>query len=331
MQPKRVLITDHPFRDLEPEREIFAPLGLEIVQADDTDETTLVTAMDGVCGVMVCYAPLTAPVIEAAAAAGCRTISRYGIGLDNVDVDAATRVGMWVTNVPDYCLDEVADHALGLLLASARAIVRSDRDVAAGEWQLPSREVHRLAGRRLALIGHGAIGRRVAARAQAFGIEVTSFDPYADRASIGTGISVAESAAEAVADADFISLHAPLTPSTRHLVDGSLFAAMRRRPFLINTARGGLIDLDASVSALAEGRVSGLALDVTEPEPLPDPHPLRGHPDVILTPHTAFHSEESQIELQRRAAGAIVEGLGGAAPRDARNADLRQPVPEGPR
>jgi len=174
---RRVLITDQVFGGTHIERGLLEPLGVEVVEAPAADEATLVRLAAGVEGMLVCYARITDAVLEAAAPT-CRVVARYGIGYDNVPVATASRLGMVVTNVPDYCLDEVADHAMALLLAVARGIARLDREVREGLWQVPKSGIHRLAGRRLALLGVGRIGRRVAERARAFGLEVTGYDPY---------------------------------------------------------------------------------------------------------------------------------------------------------
>jgi D-3-phosphoglycerate dehydrogenase len=301
----KVLVTDHVFGDLEAERAALAAIDCHLELAPDTDPETLAAHAADAAGILVCFAQVGERVIEAAG--GCRVIARYGIGVDNVDVAAATRAGIQVTNVPDYCLDEVADHAMAMLLASARGIVPAALGVREGGWTVPQEGIHRLAGRRLALVGVGRIGRRVADRARAFGYEVVAYDPYVEG---GAG-----SVEEAVSGADAVSLHAPLTDETRHVVDDALLDAMERRPVLVNTSRGGLVDLDAVTRALDDGRLSGVALDVTEPEPLPADHPLRRHPRAIVTPHMSFYSAEAQAELQRRAVEEVVRALTGEPPR----------------
>jgi D-3-phosphoglycerate dehydrogenase len=308
----KVLVTDYPFEHLERERAILEPLGCEVVLAPGTTEAELVDAVADADAVLVTYAKVTAPVIEAAAQAGCRVISRYGIGYDNIDIAAATANGVLVTYVPDYCIDEVADHAMALLLALGRAVHPAALETRAGEWAVPQGSVHRLRGARLALIGVGAIGRAVIERARAFGIEVVGFDPYVRDWKLDA--ERAETLADAMAEADFISLHAPLTDETRHIIDADSIGLMRRAPVLVNTARGPLVDMDAAADALADGRLGGVALDVTEVEPPPADHPLRSHPRAILTPHMGFYSVEAQAELQRRAAQEVANALQGVPP-----------------
>lgn len=310
---QRVLVTDHVFGGLEIERAALEPLGVEVVLSDSPQERTLVEQAMGADALMVCFAQLTAPIIEAAAGNGCRIISRYGIGIDNIDVARATELGVQVTNVPDYCLDEVADHALAMLLAVAREVVTAAGVVSGGGWDIPHGTVHRIRGRRLALLGVGRIGRRMVERALPFGLEVVGYDPFLKDEI--EGLTMVESAAEAVREADFVSLHAPLTEDTHHIVGPELIAAMERAPTVINTSRGPLVDADAALAGLESGKLGGVALDVTEPEPLPDDHPLRTHPRALITPHMAFYSVEAEAELQARAVDEVVRSLRGEPPR----------------
>ena len=308
----KVLVTDHVFAHLETEAEILEPLGAELVMAPGTSEEELVEAARDCEAMLVCYAKVPESVVAAAAEGGCRIISRYGIGYDNIDVAAATERGLLVTYVPDYCLDEVADHAMALLLALARGVHHAALAVSRGEWAVPHGAVHRLHGSRLAVIGVGGIGARVVDRARAFGIEAVGVDPYLEEWTVPA--ERATSFADAVVDADFVSLHVPLTDENHHLIDADSIAGMRRAPIIVNTARGPLVDMDAAVEALDAGRLGGVALDVTEAEPPPADHPLRSHPRAVLTPHMAFYSVEAQAELQRRAAEEIARALRGEAP-----------------
>ena len=308
----RVVVTDHVFAGLDIEHEILGSLGAEVVLAPDADEETLV----GLCAqrtdaLLVCFAPVGPPVVEAAAAAGCRIISRYGIGVDNIAIDTASRHGIVVTRVPDYCLDEVADHALALLLSAARGVSAGQHVVRDGGWKVP-RDVSRLRGQRLALIGVGQIGARLAQRAAPIGLRVVGYDPFLSQWP--EGVERAETLEDALAEADMVSLHAPLTDDNRGLIGERAIAAMGRRPILVNTARGGLVDLEAATAALDDGRLSALALDVVDPEPLPADHPLRDHPRAIITPHMAFYSVQAEQELQRRAATEVARAFRGEAP-----------------
>jgi D-3-phosphoglycerate dehydrogenase len=313
--PKRVLITDSVFDDCDVERDVLEPHGFSVTRAPSSDPQTLLDCIsEGVAGILVCFAPLDEPLVRAAGENGCRVIARYGIGVDNVDLETATELGIQVTNVPDYCLDEVADHTLALLLACARGLADPIRDRGVGSG-IPYERIRRLSGRTLGLVGLGGIGLRVAARARAFGLKVLAFDPYRDDWD-GLDVEPVASVRSLVAESDYISLHAPLTDETRHVIDADALAAARRQPILINTARGGLVDLDAVLAALESGQLSGAALDVTEPEPLPDDHPLRDRPDVILTPHVAFHSVEASDELQRRATEEVLRVLRGEPPQN---------------
>lgn len=310
---KKVLVTDHVFGGLEIERETLEPLGAEVVLSATAEESALVEQAAGADALMVCFAQLTAPILEAAAANGCKIVSRYGIGIDNIDVAKATELGMQVTNVPDYCLDEVADHAMATMLALAREVVNGANVVSGGGWEIPHGTVHRIRGRRLALLGVGRIGRRVVERALPFGLDVVGYDPFLKEDI--PGLTRVDSAAEAVREADFVSLHAPLTEETHHIVGTELIEAMERAPIVVNTSRGPLVDCEAALAGLESGKLGGVALDVTEPEPLPDGHPLRTHPRAIVTPHMAFYSVEAEADLQSRAADEVARYFGGESPR----------------
>lgn len=315
-----VLLTDRPFGNDEIEKQTLAAAGLTLLRSPVPDEATLKSLTDDITAMLVCYAPISESLIEAAAHGGCKVIARYGIGYDNIDIAAATRAGIVVTYVPDYCIGEVADHTLALLLTVGRGVFGAALEVRSGGWRVPDSGIRRLQGSRLALIGVGRIGHEVARRASAFGMEMIAYDPYAtdwDRA-----ILRAESVEEALQEADFVSMHAPLTPATHRLIGSEQIGAMQPGTVLVNTSRGGLVDLDAIVAGLECGRLGGVALDVTEVEPLPEGHPLRAHPLAVITPHMAFYSVQAQIELQRRAAESVVDVLTGQQPRNPVNPEV---------
>jgi D-3-phosphoglycerate dehydrogenase / 2-oxoglutarate reductase len=305
----RVLVTDTDMPSFEIEEEVLRPLEATVWLAPASDEDTLVKEASKADAIMVGYAPVREPVIAAAAKAGCKAIVRYGIGYDNVDVAAAERHGIPVANVPDYCLDEVADHTMAMLLGYARGLPQATGSVREGGWDIPKGEMPRMAGRVLGLVGFGRIGRRVAARALTFGLRVIAYDPVA-KIDVA-GVEAASSLDDLLAESDYVSIHVPLTKDTRHLINSATLGKMRRQPLLINTARGGLIDLDAAVDALQSGRLGGVALDVFETEPLPADHPLRSHPRALITPHMSYYSNESEPDLIRRVAQEIARGLRG--------------------
>lgn len=305
-----VAVTDSVFPNLDPEREVLAGLDVDLRVAQARTPAEVAEVARGADAVLNCYAPIPADVI--AGLDRCRVIARYGIGVDTVDLAAATARGIPVTNVPDYCIDEVSDHALGLLLALARKIPYLDRAVRAGEWEMRRAiPIRRIRGRTLGLVGFGKIPRALAPKAQALGLAVLATDPYvraADAAAAGVRLVDFD---RLLAESDFISVHAPLTGETRGMFGAAAFAAMKPTAYLINTARGPLIDHDALVDALRQGRIAGAGLDVTPIEPLPSESPLRRMENVILTPHTAFYSEESLRELQTKAAEEVARALRG--------------------
>jgi D-3-phosphoglycerate dehydrogenase / 2-oxoglutarate reductase len=260
-------------------------------------------------------------------------VIRYGVGVDNVDLTAAAELGLHVANVPDYGANVVADHAALLTGMLVRRVPRFDRRMHEGATPDPAEfgPVRSLESLTVGLVGAGRIAQLTAARLQAFGLTVIAADPFADQEALASQDIRLTSLDDLLASADVISLHAPLTADTAHLLDDAAFAAARDGVFVVNTARGGLVDTDALVRALDSGRVAGAALDVTDPEPLPADHPLRTRDDVVLTPHTAFSSDGSLAELARRAATNVVDVLRGRIPATVVNPEvLSSPALRGP-
>lgn len=293
---------DHP--TIDPERAIFAAAGLEVRLGQCRTEEDVIEAGRGAAALLVQYAPVTRRVIEALPE--CRVIARYGVGLDTIDLAAAADRGVRVLAVPDYCVDEVSDHALALVLALTRGVVGLDRAVHSGRWDfLAAGKLHRTRTLRLGLLGAGRTGRALAVKAKAVGFSVAAYDPYLTEVP---GLELVD-LDWLLANSDVVSLHLPLSDATRHLIDGPALAKMSPGSFLVNTARGGLVDQAALVAALRDGHLGGAGLDVLEAEPIAPDDPLLGLPTVILTPHVAFYSEESIDELKRRAAERIVESL----------------------
>lgn len=310
----RAVITDADYPDVAQERAILEAVGAELVREHLTAEDDLIRGLANADVVLNQFSQITARVIDSLDR--CRGIVRYGVGYDTVDVAAATRRGISVCNVPDYGTDEVSDHAITLLLAISRKLLTLARGVQEGAWSVePAKPVGRLRGRTLGIVGLGRIGAMTAAKAQAFGIRVIAHDPlrpmhyFAER---NVGRATLE---ELLQTADYVSLHAPLSAETRHLIDERALGLMKPTAFLVNTARGGLVDGAALARALRSGRIAGAALDVTEQEPIPRDSLLLGLENCILTPHAAWYSDESAAALQRLAGEEAARLVLGEAPR----------------
>lgn len=307
----RILVTDYAWDTLDIERSIFDPIGAEIIAAKTGEEAELLALAPPIDAIMTNWKRVSADVLKAAPK--CVTVARYGVGVDNIAVDAATELGMIVSNAPDYCVEEVSDHAMALLLACARSITTFDRDTQLGKWDLAAgRPMFRLRGKTLLLIGYGNIARTLAPKALGFGMKVIAFQR--SREGIEDGIVLTRDLAPALAAADYVSLHLPLTPTTRGMVNSDFLNQMRRGAFLINTARGAIIDELALREALQTHVIRGAALDVLSQEPPPDDHPLLGLPNCIITPHAGFNSVESVEELQERTARHVIMALQGKIP-----------------
>ena len=272
--------------------------------------------------VLVTYAKITAEMISQMTR--CRIIARFGIGVDNVDIPAATAQGIVVTKVPDYCIDEVSEHTMALLLALARKIAFANSRAHAGHWEMPAVvPIYRLRESVLGLVGFGRIPQLVAPKAKAFGLKVISYDPFVSQETMNrAGVEKVEFS-ELVSVSDHISIHAPLLPETDHLFNASIFCKMKPTAYLINTARGPIVDEQALAQALDQGHLAGAALDVLSREP-PSASPLFGRENVILTPHMSFYSAESLIDLQRKAAEEVVRVLSGDAPLNPLNPEALQ-------
>jgi D-3-phosphoglycerate dehydrogenase / 2-oxoglutarate reductase len=308
-----VLVTDHPWPSVDAETETLAAVGARPVFAATGEEDELVALVRDADAILTCFARVTPRVIESGPR--LQVIGRYGVGVDNIAVEAATARGIPVTNVPSYCEHEVAEHALALLLALARRVVVFDRSVREGEWSLArGRPVHRVAGTTLGIVGFGRIGRMLAHKAQGLRLTVVVHQPGLAHADARAAGVEAVALAELARRADFVSLHVPLDERTRHLIDRELLRAMKPTAFLVNTARGAIVDRNALLEALREGWIAGAALDVVEPEPLPPDDPLLALPNLIATPHAAYYSEESLVDLGRLAAENVAAVLGGGRP-----------------
>ena len=312
-----VLLTDRAWPDDAIERGVLHQAGFRLVAAPpDTSEAAVVerlVAEHRPAAVLTCWAPVTAAAI--AASPPLRIVARMGVGLDNIDVEAATRQGVLVTNVPDYCGPEVSDHAVGMILAWTRGLLAADRAVRAGRRDLAGTRLRRLGALTAGIIGYGRIGQLTAAKLAAFGTRVLATTP-SPPADPGPAQLVALD--DLLAASDIVILHAPLTPATRGLIGAAQLARMRPGGLLVNVSRGGLVDTGAVIDALATGQLAGAALDVLDTEP-DVPAALLAHPGVLVTPHIAFSSEVSLADLRRGAADEVVRVLRGEPARHPRN------------
>jgi D-3-phosphoglycerate dehydrogenase len=303
-----VVVTDWGFSSLEPEREILGPLDVELREYQCKTEDEVVEVVRDADIVLAQWAPVKARAIGAMQR--CRGIVRYGIGLDNVDLEKARERGIPVRNVPDYCLDEVADHTMALMLALQRQVSRVDRLVREGTWKItPPLALPPMRRSVLGLVGFGRISRLVAHRAKAFGMRVVGADPFVGAAEFDAEGVTGVDLPSLFSQSDIISLHCPLTDESRHTVREETLRMMKPNALLVNTSRGGLVDSGALFRALQEGRIAGAGLDVMEDEPISPESPLLSLPNLLATSHVAWYSSASVGELQRRAALAAAELL----------------------
>ncbi len=308
------LLTDTFWEGTQIEDQVLGNAGIEYRIAPSGDEDTLVEMARGCQAILTVFAKTTAAVI--AAPADLRVVARYGVGVDNIDVAAATARGVPVTYIPDYCTEEVACHALALLLGLNRSLLKTHRGLIEGGFGVDlAKPIWRISGLRLGIVGFGRCGRQLAQIASGLGLEIVACDPTHRIGSTYPGTEVSfVTFAEIVRSADLISLHAPLNRETHHLFSEPEFAAMKDSACLVNTSRGPVVDTLALARALGKGQIAGAGLDVYESEPLELNHPLRSAPNTILTSHTAFYSESSLEENRRRAAQSVVDILAGRTP-----------------
>jgi len=309
----KIVLTDQVFPTVDVEREILGRVGGDLEILTDSSPETIRSEAADADGILTTYAAIDSDTV--AALRSCRVIARYGIGVDNIDLEAARAAGITVTNVPDYCVEEVADHTIALLLAVWRKIVTGNQVVRKDGWGIAQlRPVRRLRGKQLGMIGFGHIGRAVAARATTFGLDLRVFDPYIDVSALAdTGVTRIESLDELLASADVVTIHAPLTSGTKGLIDAEAIAKMKDGAVLINTSRGPIVHTGAVAEALGRGKLSGAGLDVFDEEP-PDNTMLSSLETLVATPHAAFYSDEAIAESQTKAATSIVTVLGGGEP-----------------
>lgn len=310
---RRVLVTDYAWPSLDIERALLAQVGADLIVAETGEEAELVELAVRADAILTNWRKVPAEALDAAPR--CVLVSRYGVGVDNIPVAHATALGIPVCNVPDFCLEEVSDHAMALLLACARRVVTFARATRAGIWDLSAgRGLPRLRGQTLGLVGFGNTARALVPKAQGFGLRVLAYTPRLEPGTAADGVELTNDLGRLLAEADYVSVHAPATPATDGLVGEAELRQMKRTAYLVNTSRGALVDEEALLRALHEGWIAGAALDVLRQEPAPPDHPLLRLDNAIVTPHAAFYSETAIEELQTKATRNVVTALRGEAP-----------------
>ena len=306
----------------EPEKAVFDPLGIELIVSPDGEEETLADLASDADGILTCFAKVSARVLDGAKR--MKVVGRYGVGVDNIDVEAATDLGIAVTYVPDYCVDEVSDHVMAFLLAFNRRVVIFDNTTKRNGWgsidlNLP---MTRLRGLTIGVVGFGRIGRATARKASAFGLKILVSDPFVESKDVTEVDAKLVDLNSLLIESDFVTLHSPLNEDTRGMIGVAEFEKMKKDAFLINCARGPLIDETALIHALDEEQIAGAGLDVLESNGPPLDHPLFDMENIIVSPHVAFYSPESTRELQRRATESIATVLRGDMPESLYNREV---------
>ena len=310
----QVAVSDTVFPSLDPAREALSRVDAELTLASEPTVDGILEVAADADALLVTYGQINADVI--AGLNNCKAIGRFGIGTDNIDIGAAAGKGIVVTYAPVYCLDEVSDHAMALLLSVARKIPYANKLVANGRWEMPAVvPIARLRGNTLGLLGLGNIPQQIVGKAQAFGMNVIAADPYCPDDVFQRSNVAKVGFDDLLARADYISVHAPLTPETEKMFNMDAFKKMKNTAFLINTARGPLVDTADLAAALDAGEIAGAGLDVLPSEPPAADDPIVGRDDVVLTPHTGFYSEDALLDLQTTVASDVAAVLAGEEPK----------------
>ncbi|GGH65597.1 D-3-phosphoglycerate dehydrogenase [Filimonas zeae] len=309
MTKGKVVITDYGFKNIDNEMRVLQTAGYEVVTAQCKTEQEVIQAAAGANALLVQWAPVSPEVINSLDQ--CKIIVRYGIGVDNINLPAAAQKNIPVCNVPQYCIDEVADHTLALALSLCRQLTATRQQMET-QWKItPPYPMEALRYRMFVTAGFGRIAREVMARARGFKFKLAAYDPYVSAEQMEQLGVTKLTLEEALTQADVLSLHLPLMEDTKHLINENTLRRMKRNAIVVNTSRGGLIDNYALATALEQGLIAGAGLDVFEAEPLPAEHPLRNSPNAALTSHTAWYSEASVPALQQLAAEEVLRGLKG--------------------
>ena len=317
----KVAVTDYVFPNVETEKEELKKIDADLIECAADDEESIIETAKDADAILNCYAELTPKIIESLEK--CQVISRYGIGVNNVNIPSANRKKIIVTNVPDYCIEEVSDHAFSLILACSRKICQLNKTVKSGKYDFKNyRPMYRLKGQTLGIVSFGKIPRRLVEKVNAYKFNIIVCDPYVDK-DIAAKYSVKlVKFEELLSESDIISIHAPLTKETKGIFGSEQFKIMKNSAYLINTARGGLIKDNDLAQALKEGEIAGAGLDVLEDEDVNSNHPLVNLENVIMTPHSAFYSEQALEDLQYKAVQEVIRVLTGEKPKSCVNPEV---------
>ena len=321
-ETRTVVITSNVFPGLEVEQEVLAPLNVELVKRPCQNQDQLIDAGKDAAALIIGNVPINAGVLSHFPR--CLAIVKPSVGVDNIDIDAATAAGICVANVPDYGTDEVATHAMALLLNALRYVDAVAADVRAGRWQpKPPYPIQRSSGRTLGIVGFGRIGRSVARKAAGFGWRLLAWDPYLDDEEMRSrGVDPVDFET-LLAQSDFVTLHLPLTEETEGLIDAGVLAKMKPTAFLVNTARGAIVDSAALHQAVESGQIAGAALDVVDEEPPQPDHPLYRTDRILVTAHVAWYSEQAFDDVRVRAVQEVAHVLQGELPRNLLNPEVQ--------
>jgi D-3-phosphoglycerate dehydrogenase len=317
----KVVLIEHGYASTQYERDIIEGAGGELIDAESLPREEALRLCEEADGILFRRQDISRELIQRFRR--CKVIVRYGVGTDNVDTAAATEAGMIVGHVPVYCVDEVTSQAFALLLACVRHVVATHKRMELGAWDVHRNEpIYRMEGKTIGLVGLGKIGQGMARKLSGWGLRVLAADPFVEETkaqSLGVRLVSFE---ELCRESDFVSLHVPLLPETRHLINPQTLQWMKRGVILVNTARGPVIDLKALLGALSSGQVAWAGLDVFEEEPLPADSPFRAHPRVVVSDHTAWYSEESQVQLQQTVAREVARVCTGGLPESLANPEV---------
>lgn len=309
----KVTLVDYEWDDLELEEKMFSEAGIELSVLQSREKSEIIKAAQQSDALLIMYAEIDREIMEAAP--NLKLISRFGIGINMVDVESALELGIQVANVNDYCVDEVSDHALASIMSAARRLFVYHEDTSSGGWDFKKADIPLRASKAVVgLLGYGKIPRRLGQKLKAIGYQVRAYDPYISEQVMSQDGVVKATVDEIMAESDFVSVHVPLISETHHLIGKRELGLMKKSAYIVNTARGPIIDEKALVEALKDELIAGAFLDVTEDEPLHEQHALRELKQVVLTPHAAWYSVDAFREIREKAIMNVIEKSQGQDP-----------------